>query len=706
MFGKMRWLFLVLACVGLVVGCGSDSDSDPEGDASPPPILESPAPALGASPEGPSETSVPYSSILSAVTTIGGLGYAVYQNDGEVDSGLIMRVINPQGYLIQGQEEQTEMLRAMRGTLDDIVGNLDEIRTELDTIVGQMKKNHDELLNLIASPYDARSTIRTAEQEFIARTAGFGPDEADGQAMKDLYDLIMDTYGTWEKVNNIQDKITLPGAPILSTHTNYLIDNIGDLLELNNQDLINAYNSLEHYTYYWVNTMTRGTNLVIEAHMAGVKDYDETGIARTKYEWLKEYIEEDLNNYEAEYSFINNVWKLVITYTDPYYAHPDHDRSFLPEGTEDVLKRAEFFRRALTDQMEIGLIFYDIRTAQSAPGPLYARSLEDGSVYECSVQRFERKGEPYDLWDGNVLSYSDVYRITLYECDVPEGEYQLEDEAGETVRDYVSVERYDDRLQSDPEGAFRYGFGIVSSRHSAQLEKLPWRTSSRYRGIKARYTTLRTTRAGTTEVTHTTYPDASYSFVTSKRLDYPLEISMRFDPAGTDAFGNPYASYRQNNYNDKPNHFFNDKLSIYKEFVYEGESDHTFVLDTRFDRDYHVDTDIAIRSDTTAKTVSRMYLYDMTEGKTVEEISPGFDVLKEVHGDDLRRSYDDPIRHRIRLKKGHRYRIYIHMAALGEVERWSECEGGGGSAKCEGGFQFFGTIRMSQRQLRKMRLFY
>lgn len=717
MFERVKKVSLVVLLL-LMVGCHDNVErvtddiniSQPVSQEEPPVSGNEPPLMLGDTPVASSESSeIPYSSIFSAVRIIGGLGYAIYKNDGDITTGLIMRTVNPTGYIANQVDIQTEMLKEMRDSLNDIIANILVIEGELSSISRQLKANQDELLNLIATPFDARTQIISAEQDFIDYTVDTGPNEANEEKMRDLYDLILDTHDVMGNINNIQYKITEEGAQILYTHTNKLIDYIGDnTVSLKNGELNRAYNSLEHYTYYWINTMSRGIDLVVEAYRAHVKNYDEDSIAQSKYKRFLEYVDNDLNNADEKYSFIRNVWRLVIYYTDPYDAHPDHDRHFLPDDAYKILKRAEFFRRVLTQQKDLGLIYYDIRTMQDRPDSLKAYSEEDGNVTECEAKEYRVEGPGYDMWqfDGDVyekdsdekyssgdLSYDKTYRITLYNCPVGEGTYTLINDEGNIVKDNITVSRYNYDMQKDDEGDIIYGFALSSKRNSSQIEKLKWHVSSNYKGIKAEYELIERSGNQINYTTHSTYPDRSYGFKTTKNISaYPLELKMIFDRS--------HSSYKQTDMSKKPYHFFNDKLSIYKEFIYEGKKPHRFKLDTKYYRYYHVYSD----GNSRAKTIHRMYVYDVNDSKTVATIFKGFDDLKEVHNDDIEKSKSDPALTKVYLKPGHKYRLYIHMAGWGEQFRITdECNRGGCSYK---GYEFRGNIVIKQKQLRRMRLFY
>ncbi|NIA19004.1 MAG: hypothetical protein GWP07_00990 [Xanthomonadaceae bacterium] len=595
------------------------------------------------------------------ITTAGSLGYAIYQNGGEISTGLIMQTLNPTGAILKSEEYEIELLKTMEGTLLDIENHLVDIDNKMDTMLLELSIDTNDILGNINDPHEYIGNIYNFEQELYEIGKAGGPCNADdgcyitphqaNQADLDqLASKILDygPDGVHNQVNQIHLAITgsqSGNKPVLENFTETLIKKTA--VSSNVQKYEHAYEALENYSMKLISGEIRGVNLLVDADLyQGNKN-----AAQAANDLLHQNIHDVMSLSDisagapAQYGFIYNTVCLMLGFADPYYDAPGHDGTFLPDEAEKIFKRAEFLKRRLEGDNTPIIVVYSITEAGEEVSELKLTGTGDIRC-TCSPTRVTShliEGRGYDNWDGDKLKYNNQYQLNVYE-------FELDTAAGPGVGDYyvhgdgvnsiaVKVQAYNSDMTVNPEGDIFFGFGLLTKRDSGRFDHLKW---------------------------HACYEDISYQF---RDRDTLLEIIsngdydnyMANDPLRKGVYME--TSCNKRDHGDCINMNAEDPcddISLCTSFTYQGDDVRNVKVRVKLYRRIDMDADIYHKTDGEVNGLIHLYIRD-------EDAEKNCDLYENKHqtiqGWEYQYEDTSTFSNKLELVPGHTYHMRLHMRA-------------------------------------------
>lgn len=589
---------------------------------------------------------------LPVIEMVGSLGYAIYQNDGEITTGLIMRTLNPMGEVLKNQEYMINLLGTMVGTLQDIENKLAAIDEKLNTVLLEIQLSKSEILGSINDPHEYISNIDSYEKELRQLADRNAPLSADKNQLDDLADNILDygPDGVFNQVNQIHNAITASQSgrePVLKNFTDQLILKIAESTDINRYE--NAYQALENYTMKLISGEVRGANLLVDAHLyRGEKD-----AASQVNDMLQKNIQE-IMSFEP-YGFMYNAARLMMNFADPYYDAPGHSGKFIPAAAENIFKQAEFLKHRLAKNDKV-LVFYSITEAgEGVPDLLLGKS--DGShvpLSPKSITSYLIQGKGYDNWDDRTMKFNNQYQLTV-------GTFILEREGwgarddyyvrsqipGHLVKYYdnIKVQNYRQDMVADTAGGISFGFFLTAKRNSHRLDTLQWQEC----GSSVDYNHF-----------NDSLMDAIVAGMEDEFLNNPLGHGVWLKTT-CDEWDDGDCI---NNTNDYPT----GDISLCTSFTYGGTSERQVTMDTILYRRLIVDAenDHCCGTDGDAWGHVKLYVRDEDDGiNYVLYENPG----DQQHVQGWHYDYQNSEHHSkdFKLVPGHHYHMRIHL--YGHIEQ-------------------------------------
>ncbi len=440
------------------------------------------------------ETIKEYFPVLKIV---GGIGYAVYNNDGEINTGLIMTVLNPEGTILANQEKELALLTQMENTLTDIENKLQEIDNELANILNSIELSKDVILSNINDPSEYITNIATYEKELTNLAKTSSPHNANKEELENLKNAILDksTDGVYGQLNQIHTSIkpvSPAKVPLLKSFTDQLIAQMASSTDI--YKILNSYSALEHYSIELIGAESRAVNLLVDALLYN----DNNESAKAYNDELKNNIQDIIVlNENGSYSLLYNTFSIILANAEPYYDAPFIDSIFLPEESSDILKRADFVKRRFVDfnlskettypqAIYSGAVIYRISQYNSKVPTYYYSNQEGGELLKCASENFDNLvGTRYDNWtksqDGELqLDIENRYQATIYNCDTHQAEVgtyshlKIYDENYE-YKFKIPVTIYDANMTENDTANIEYGFKFIYERDSSGFEGNAWR---------------------------------------------------------------------------------------------------------------------------------------------------------------------------------------------------------------------------------------
>lgn len=419
---------------------------------------------------------------LPAIKLVGSLGYAIYQNDGDISTGLIMRTLNPMGEVLKNQDYMINLLETMVGTLQDIENQLAAMDQKLNTVLLEIKLSKSEILGNINDPHEYISNIDSYEKELRQLADRNAPRSADQNQLDELADNILDygPDGVFNQVNQIHNAITASQSgrePVLKNFTDQLILKTAESTDINKYE--NAYQALENYTMKLISGEARGANLLVDAHLYR----DEKEAASQINDMLQENIQEIMSLSDisegtmAQYGFIYNTARLMLSSADPYYDAPGRSGEFIPAAAGDIFKRAEFLKRRLLNDDEPVVVVYSITEVGEDVADLYLTGTSPirSTRSPESITSHLIQGKGYDNWDGRTMRFNNQYQLNIYTFHLDardSGDWYVH---GDNVNSIgIKVQNYRQDMVVDPDGGIVFGFGLITKRNSHRFDALQW----------------------------------------------------------------------------------------------------------------------------------------------------------------------------------------------------------------------------------------
>ena len=596
------------------------------------------------------------------ITTAGSLGYAIYQNDGEISTGLIMRTLNPTAAILKSEEYEIELLKTMEGTLLDIENHLVDIDNKMDTVLLELSIDTNDILGNINDPREYIGNIYNFEQELyeIGKTSGecntddgcyITPHQANQNDLDMLAAKILDygPDGVHNQVNQIHLAITgsqSGNKPVLKNFTETLIKKTA--VSSNVKKYENAYQALENYSMKLISGEIRGVNLLVDADLyQGNKN-----AAQAANDLLHQNIQDIMSLSDisagapAQYGFIYNTVCLMLGFADPYYDAPGHDANFLPDEAEEIFKRAEFLKRRLEGDNTPIIVVYSITEAGEEVSELKLTGMGDIGC-TCRPTRVTShliEGRGYDNWDGDKLKYNNQYRLNVHEFD-------LDTTAGPGVGDYyihgdgvnstaVRVQAYNPDMTVNPEGDIFFGFGLLTKRDSSRFDHLKW---------------------------HECYEDIDYQYRCHDSLFDAINYGD-YDDYMTNPLRHHLGVYMATSC-DKVNHGDcinmssedpRDDISLCTSFTYQGDDTHNVKVSVKLYRNMEMDADIYHKTDGDVKGLIHLYIRDEDAEKNCELYE---NEHQHIQGWDYQYEDTSTFSGSLELVPGHTYHMRLHMRA-------------------------------------------
>jgi len=626
---------------------------------------------------GPPPLQFSFSSLqpyLPVITTVGSLGYAVYQNDGEITTGLIMQALNPIGSVIKSEEYEISLLTTMQKTLENIYNKLATLESKIDELLLELKVSTDEILQEIDSPRKDIASIKNYELELQELGRSYigcdsdevcylKPHEGNQDRLEELANSILASGpdGVHDKIVQIQSTITggaLNSNAILNVLTHELIlqtqANINNDEENKRDAYWNAYREIENYTMTLINAEVNGVNLLVDANMYKNRKNAALAAIDMLHHNIKEIMSlSDLSTEAiARYGFIYNTVSLMLSFANPYYDDPKYDEDFLPEGTEDIFKQAEFLKRRLLNDSQPVVVVYSITEAGEEAGDIFLQGTngKGGKMSPTSITSHLIEGRGYDNWDGNKMKYNNKYQLNIYtfnlELDVGWGPglYYI---YGDTIKSTaIEVQAYNEDMSVNPNGKIVYGFGLCSQRDSARFSHLKWYecnedTDHRYRSYDSLMEAI---------------DNGRYKEYMSNPLAEGVDLKTTC------------SEWKNHDCHNQTNEDPCGDVSICTSFVYNGDNTRNATMKVTLHRYINLDSEIYHGFDGVARGSINLYLRDEDAG-TNYRLYETTKIHKKTHGEKVvegwhyKYSDDSTFHGNIKLVPGHSYHMRLHMRA-------------------------------------------
>ena len=588
---------------------------------------------------------------VPVITMAGSLGYAIYQNNGNITTGLIMKTLNPTAAILKSEEYEIGLLETMGGTLQNIEDRLDDIDAQLNEVLLELSVNTHSIIGSINDPHEYIGNIYNYEQELHNIGKASGPHQANQNDLDQLATTILN-YGP-DGVNNQINQINLAitasqsgNAPVLKNLTEMLVSTAGSSTNINKYE--NAYQALESYTMKLIGGEARGTNLLVDANLyQGNKN-----AAQIANDTLHQNIQDIMSLSDiaagtpAQYGFIYNTVRLMLEFADPYYDAPRHDGKFLPDEAADIFERAEFLKYRMLDDNEPVVIVYSITEVGEEVSELKMRTLETVSRCTCSpasVSSHLIKGRGYDNWNDEEMKYNDQYQLNVYT-------FHLEPEAGPVAGDYyvygdgikstaVHVRAYDKDMTVNPDGDIVFGFGLLTRRDSSRFTHLTWKECYGDIDLRYRYS----------DSLLDAIVDGNYNDYLTNPLSRGVDMKTTCD--------------EWTNHGDCLNMSSDDPcddISLCTSFTYTGDDTRNLTMSVKLYRKMNMDADIYHKTDGEVTGYIHLYVRDEDSEKNYDLYENEYQHIQGWHY-----QYEDSsfFTGNLKLVPGHKYHVRLHMRA-------------------------------------------
>jgi len=373
-------------------------------------------------------------------------------------------------------DPEAKALADIDSKLSNITRQLDTIQNDLKEILSELGADTDAILNAVSWPTEAVNHIFQATQDLQllgveANGTRIKPGEGNHTKIIALAaDILGSKYDIPLGVTDIYNAINLNNPPALLS--NY-INEVMTANAIDNGDMLyKAYTGFEYFTSKLLNNQIKGVNLIVEAYKAqddnsSAEQYLTCYDSDTYHLSTCNTLYDEVSDLGKTYSYIYNVFNLVLL-NAPLYGQ------FLPDRTDDILQRAEFYRLLMTgtDPDKFGARFLTIRTADmpKAPDTLYAWDIfdENNTPYStpCPGTHHTVQGRTYDYWDGNSVRPRTDYAVTEYDCGKPvryRDTLAIAPCSDENCMNLGNIETYDYNSSydiNDTNGTIFYGLGV------------------------------------------------------------------------------------------------------------------------------------------------------------------------------------------------------------------------------------------------------
>ena len=614
---------------------------------------------------------------LPIITTGASLGYAIYQNDGDITTGLLMRTLNPTGAILKSEEYEIGLLKNMVGTLKEIESRLDDIDATMNTMLLKMELDKTTLLKDINNPKDAIDSISNYSQELYE--LGIKCDESGAchpiqphQADQNRLDafaaavLSFGNDGVRKNLTSIQSAITgsSGSTPILQNFTDNLITAVAGSTKTDKY--MSAYQALEQYTMELIGAETRGADLLVDAHLYK----NEQSAAQVINNLLQDNIRSVVSLPEpdeppslpSQSSFLYNTIRLMLSFADPYYDAPGHDGHFLPDEAVKIFKQAEFLHHRFVNEPRnsveiiqnpyvaggkayryagVTVVVYHITEAGEPVPELKMKSLGAGSNCTCEpskVSTYLITGKGYDNWQGSKLKYSNQYQLSIYEfqSEVKGGYYVYGDGINSTA---IETQAYNPAMEPDLDGEILYGFTLITKRNSSRFSGLKWHEciadiDHQYRAYDSLFEAIE---------------DGNYdSYLATDPLSSGVWIKTTCDEWDNGDCINMNS--------DDPR----GDISICSSFTYDGDDTRSPEISVKLYRKMNMDSDIKGKTDGDVWGKIELYIYD-------EDAETSYKLYENEHQhiQGWHYKYEDTstFSTHITLIPEHKYYLRLHMRA-------------------------------------------
>lgn len=623
-------------------------------------------PSLGSNPVVTTfKTLYEYSPFIKPIL---GLGYAVYQNDGEFNTGLVMSVLNPEGTILKNQEYEISLLEQMRGTLLDIQNQLSSIGSQLDNVLLEIGLAKAQILTNINDPSLHVDNIGTVNESLYILASNNSPHEASEDDLAAQADFILEKSYVLGELNHIHSAITAPSAgkaPILSTFTDQLILGLGDSPTSN--DLISAYKALEYYTMQLIGAEVQATNLLVDVSLYK----DDNNSANYYYEKLNANLN-DFFDIGESYSFTSNALRLILNYTDNYYDKPNESGAFFANRSEEVFERMAFLKGILLqDDDKSKVIIYRISENEDEDIELYAAP--SPQTFPTSTLRCDKSAlntissQNYDYWNESPsgemqLNLANSYGIIEYTCNRIFEDYidniYIIDEAL-NVADTISLQKYNDGMEKDGDGEYTFGFGAIANRDSAGFEQLSWNECHNGNYLRD---TFYDDNEHFLDNLNCFLDECDYNSFLKDPLNNGIFMKTKCEDISHQTLYDTDTLDNEDIQDCKvlDSQVYNMITMCSDTFRYAGE-DNDFAIDTRLFRKYLADAKHSFATDGTITLGAGLFLEDVTSGamKTIYEKSE----KNVIQGEEYSYSEAKTFHEQVSLNKGHQYRLVAQMAA-------------------------------------------
>lgn len=658
MFSIKIKLLIALLVGGTLIGCGSSKTSDNSQETQDPPLEGSTVVATF-------KTLYEYSPFIKPLA---GIGYAVYQNDGEFNTGLVMTVLNPEGTILKNQQYEISLLQEMQGTLLDMQNQLNEIGSQLDSILLEIGLAKAEILTNINDPSEHIVNISTVNESLYLLAQKYDPHNATQAALQEQSDSILSPnskYHVLGELNQIHDAVTAKSAgkeAVLSTFTDALILKLGS--SPTSSERINAYKALEYYTMQLIGAEIQATNLLVDASLY----QDDNQSAKYYYEKLDQNLNDFFNTNES-YSFTNNALRLTLRYSDNYYDKPDESGTFFANRSEEIFERMAFLKALVLQEKDKNkIIIY--RVSENNDENLTFFTAPSAHTFPTSVLRCEEETSSpisvgaYDHWSLSELGEMELdlvntYTLTQYTCPrVFEGMTNYIIDAGLNVVATLSPKKYNDGMKVSDEGEYLFGFAAIAQRESAGFEELSW---SECHGKNYLRDTFYDNNERFLDNRNCFLDVCDYDAFLKDPLDKIFMKTKCQDLSHQTLYDIHTLNSSTQDCEVSDSQVYNMITMCSDTFTYTGEDDSDFTIDTRLDRSYLADAKHSFATDGTIKLGAGLFFEDISSGD-IETIYEKVE-KNEVQGEEYTYSDAQTFDKKVSLNTGHKYRLVVQMAA-------------------------------------------
>jgi hypothetical protein len=380
---------------------------------------------------------------------------------GEIGGDAMGMILSLLGW---GGSSGDEAFDRMNKELAKIEDQLAAISDQLTALLKQLEIDKEEILANTNDPTDAMNQIFTFHSELETKAKDKKPGEGDKDDLTDFANQIENNYQIENDVNSIYHAIMpldIAKTPILNNITDLSNHRVTGADKKGT--LFDAYKNLEIYTSQLLYNQLKGVNLVVEAKNVLYppdNNASEASIYMDAYD--KETLPDEVWCPDNGYSFIYNAWRLILMNVDLNKS----DSKMLPEYSQEITKRAEFFRRIAMHKKDFGAKALMFSTSDEKQPEIFIIDPEEGTNWmPKSVTKYSLPGKTYDYWDGRDVKASDTYSVYLYDFgSVEPGNYSISQSYTGKLLGSFTAQKYDDDYTVSSDGEYTFGFVAVGNR--------------------------------------------------------------------------------------------------------------------------------------------------------------------------------------------------------------------------------------------------